>query len=106
MQTWPTAKTHRLELILVDDQFVAVLAEPWDEVAAIADRLDDCVGVLRPAGRVVLAGEIGAGTTAEQIRERYGWDSLQLDPLQAARLEGKLSALRWALGDDWDNLDT
>jgi hypothetical protein len=29
-----------------------------DEVAAIADRLDDSVGVLPPAGRVVLAREI------------------------------------------------
>jgi hypothetical protein len=29
-----------------------------DEVAAIADRLDDRVGVFPPAGGVVLAGEI------------------------------------------------
>jgi hypothetical protein len=29
-----------------------------DEVAAIADCLDDHVGVIPPAGRVVLAGEI------------------------------------------------
>jgi hypothetical protein len=51
-----------------------------------------------------------------KIQERYGVDSLvagsphdspnRYEAYDLGRIEGKLSALRWVLGDEWDNLDT
>jgi hypothetical protein len=44
-----------------------------DEVAAIGDCLDDRVGVIPPAGRVVLAGEVdGDGVVA--VLAQHGRD--------------------------------
>jgi len=51
-----------------------------------------------------------AKKAAKKIEEKYGLDKLVL-PAKDSNFEwgminGKLSALRWMLGDEWDNLDT
>jgi hypothetical protein len=41
------------------------------------------------------------------LTEQYGAKNLFLaNDFDWGMLNGKLSALRWVLGDDWDNLDT
>lgn len=42
-----------------------------------------------------------------RIEARYGKDALEpLDDFELGVINGKLSALRWVLGDEWDFLDT
>jgi hypothetical protein len=43
-----------------------------------------------------------------KMRERYGGEEniLPENDFEWGMLSGKLSALRWVLGDDWDMLDT
>lgn len=54
--------------------------------------------------REILAGAIKSATRMEK---RYGKDELgPWDDFEWGMLNGKLSALRWVLGDEWDMLDT
>jgi hypothetical protein len=58
----------------------------------------------RPIQRDVWEGALKAARRAER---KYGTENLgPWDDFEWGMLSGKLSALRWALGDDWDNLDT
>jgi hypothetical protein len=42
-----------------------------------------------------------------RIETRYGKQTLQpLDEFDLGMISGKLSALRWVIGDEWDFLDT
>jgi hypothetical protein len=42
-----------------------------------------------------------------EVVERYGADQLgSYTEFEWGMINGKLSALRWVMGDDWDNLDT
>lgn len=44
---------------------------------------------------------------ANEIEEKYGKGQLlPKDQFEWGMINGKLSALRWVLGDEWDNLDT
>lgn len=43
---------------------------------------------------------------AAEIEARYAKGTGPLTDDEAAVLEGKLSAIRWALGEEWDMLDT
>ena len=49
----------------------------------------------------------GALKAAETVRSKYA--SSELGPwtdFEWGMINGKLSAIRWVLGDDWDDLDT
>jgi hypothetical protein len=49
----------------------------------------------------------GARRAARKVEHRYGLDNLgPWDNFEWGMLSGKLSALRWVLGDEWDMLDT
>ena len=49
----------------------------------------------------------GALKSARRVEEKYGKKNLgPWDDFEWGMINGKLSALRWALGDDWDMLDT
>ena len=49
----------------------------------------------------------GAQKAAKRVEKRYSSDDLgPWDDFEWGMINGKLSALRWVLGDDWDMLDT
>ncbi|MED4287373.1 hypothetical protein [Priestia megaterium] len=49
----------------------------------------------------------GALKSAEKVRKQYDEENLgPYDDFEWGMLNGKLSALRWVLGDEWDMLDT
>lgn len=49
----------------------------------------------------------GARKAAKRVERRFGLKNLgPWDDFEWGMLSGKLSALRWVLGDDWDMLDT
>jgi hypothetical protein len=61
------------------------------------------------AGKEKVNPEIwkGALKSARKVEKRYGKAALgPYDDFEWGMINGKLSALRWVLGDDWDMLDT
>ena len=48
----------------------------------------------------------GALASAKKVEEKFGVDNLSFDNFEWGMLHGKVSALRWVLGDEWDMLDT
>ena len=48
----------------------------------------------------------GALTSAKNVEDLYGKEKLIFSDFEWGMINGKLSALRWVVGDDWDNLDT
>jgi hypothetical protein len=48
----------------------------------------------------------GALQSAKKVEEKYGIENLTFTDFEWGMLNGKLSALRWVIGNEWDNLDT
>lgn len=49
----------------------------------------------------------GALTSAKKVENKFGLENLgPYDDFEWGMINGKLSALRWVLGDEWDMLDT
>jgi len=49
----------------------------------------------------------GAIQAAKKVENKYGLDNLgPYTDFEWGMMNGKLSALRWVLGDEWDDLDT
>jgi hypothetical protein len=48
----------------------------------------------------------GALKSAKNVEDIYGKENLTFDDFEWGMINGKLSALRWVIGDEWDNLDT
>lgn len=62
-----------------------------------------------PGARETIQRDVlkGALKAARRVERRYGKKNLgPWDDFEWGMINGKLSALRWALGDDWDMLDT
>ena len=58
----------------------------------------------RPIQRNVWEGALKA---AAKVEKKYGVENLgPWDDFDWGMINGKLSALRWVLGDEWDMLDT
>ena len=48
----------------------------------------------------------GAKKSALNVEEKYGKENLEWDNFEWGMMNGKLSALRWVMGEDWDSLYT
>lgn len=49
----------------------------------------------------------GARKAYQEVEAKYGRESLTVhDDFEWGMINGKLSALRWMLGDEWDMLDS
>jgi hypothetical protein len=88
-----------------------------DEIGAMLDELTDKIWYNRhqEAKEQIEAGleEVDAGiwkqalAKAKEVEDKYGVDNLgPYDDFEWGMLNGKLSALRWLIGFDWDMLDT
>lgn len=63
----------------------------------------------RPGARETVQRDVwkGALEAARRVERRYGKKNLgPWDDFEWGMINGKLSALRWAVGDEWDMLDT
>lgn len=94
-----------------------------DEISAAEQEYYDRIWYGRHAGSIeryekIVNGEIQERTTPEiaamalaagqTMREKYGGEDnlLAADDFEWGMMTGKLSALRWVLGLEWDFLDT
>jgi len=48
----------------------------------------------------------GALASAKKVEKKFGVENLDWDDFEWGMLNGKVSALRWVLGEEWDMLDT
>lgn len=123
-----------LERMLVDHQglvadytLLGTSLRPEDEILAAERELYDRTWYGRHKAREERLQRIAAGEekddhpypitpetaklaleAGERMRERYGGDDnlLTADDFEWGMQSGKLSAIRWVLGDEWDMLDT
>lgn len=72
----------------------------------IVDKVNWRPGKRYPQDLVVREIWEGALTAAERVEAKYPDDLGPWDDFEWGMINGKLSALRWVLGDEWDMLDT
>jgi hypothetical protein len=109
-----------------DDYFEELIAEMYfpddarglDEILAAEKELSDKIWYDRSMSheqRLTDAGDYAeverlrkvAGPGRKRVEDTYGIDDVgPYDKFEWGMLNGKLSALRWVLGDEWDFLDT
>jgi pyrimidine deaminase RibD-like protein len=92
-----------------DPQLVATYNELWDKVwwnrnQVWLERIESGEEPLQEGQREILER---AREAAARIEEKYGRENLRWDDFEWGLISGKMSALSWVLGADWDeSLDT
>jgi hypothetical protein len=111
---------ERLKGLGIDEEFSPFLGRTLDEVAEAEGELCERVWYER---KLVLVNEPGYDPAAEfkkspdiirgmlrgmqRVEQKYGKEDPAAEgPFDWGMTNGKLSALRWVLGDEWDMLDT
>jgi hypothetical protein len=97
---------HEIDAPRSEEEIVAAIGELLDKVwynrhLVLREKLE--------AGEESVDPEVwrGALKAARKVERRYGKRALgPWDDFEWGMMNGKLSALRWVLGDDWDMLDT
>lgn len=96
------------------NKYTSVMRQEWEVFDAQEEYFErvwfgrNTKYILNDEGEVVLVPrhEVGSGMV-ELLLERYGQDSLTVhSDFEWGVWSGRLSALRWILGDEWDFLDT
>jgi hypothetical protein len=96
-QVWYSRKMVMRELI-EDGRLKIATKEEWDRAGRDADRQQ---------GMVIDTIWEGSVLAQRQTEKEYGKENLgPWDDFQWGMINGKLSAIRWMLGDEWDMLDT
>lgn len=101
----------------VDDESDIFEVRTQEEVYSVIERITDQIWYNRHQGlkqrlankETTVDPEIwkGALKAAKTIEEKYGEENLWHESdFEWGMLNGKLSALRWLIGEDWDMLDT
>ncbi|MGY4282033.1 hypothetical protein ACVWXO_001253 [Bradyrhizobium sp. LM2.7] len=91
-----------------DKDLLAAREEFWEKVwwnrhMIWLEKLASGEGKLKEAQKTIFAT---ARKAARRIERKYGKKNLGWDTFDWGMVNGKLSALNWVLGDEWDFLDT
>jgi hypothetical protein len=101
-EEWPLILRRSDKAILkAEQEFMDVIW--YDRKLMLLERLKEGTGTIDPE---IEKGMLAAMRAAERKYGKRKIRNYYNDDFGWGMLNGKLSALRWVLGDDWDNLDT
>jgi len=112
VELWPDeenpGKTFEVVIHRNDGEINGARAEFWDKVwwnrhMNWLYALETGLEVLSEGQRTIF---LQARFAARRIEQKYGKDNLGWDDFEWGMINGKLSALNWVMGDEWDFLDT